>query len=140
MTENSYVPFTITGVNKALVGTPRDDGQRGSGLYAVPLMFSRPLSVVEQEAMVSVWDNPPSFSNFHRPGIAQCYVNEFVLRKTTIEEFRDHHAKTLQGVVDKVNALSEEMHRRKAAQEAEQKAQADLHAKNVESVADTIEF
>lgn len=140
MTESNYVPFKITGINKALVGTPVNDGSPGSSLYAVPLTLSRPLSPEEQEAMVAVWDNPPSYSNMHRTGIARCYSTEFVLSRTTVEEVRDHHAKTLQGVVAKVNVLSEERHRRNAAQKAEQKSQAELQAKNIKSVADTIEF
>ncbi|UUL75719.1 hypothetical protein NG819_16300 [Pseudarthrobacter sp. Fe7] len=140
MRDETYVPFKIIGVNKALVGTPLNDGSPGSALYAVPLTLSRPLSADEQEAMVAVWDNPPSYSSMHRPGIARCYSTEFVLSRTTIEEVRDHHARTLQGVVEKVNALSEEWHRGEVARETERNAQAELHAKNVKSVADEIEF
>lgn len=140
MTENTYVPFKIIGINTALVGTPSNDGSPGSALYAVPLSMSRPLSAAEQEAMVAVWDSPPSSTTMHRPGIARCYSTEFVLTKTTIEEVRDHHAKTLQAVVDKVNALSEEQHRRDAIQEAARKTQADLHAQNVEKIAKEMRF
>ncbi|GAA3399396.1 hypothetical protein [Pseudarthrobacter polychromogenes] len=140
MTEKTFVPFSITGVKTSLVGTPSNDGSPGSALYAVPLSLSRPLTGAEQEAMVAVWDNPPSSTTMHRPGTARCYGTEFVLSKTTIEEVRDYHLKTLQGVVAKVNELSEAQHRRDATAEAERKAQAEAHAKNVEKIAKDMDF
>ena len=99
---NDCAPFKITGVNTAAMGVPTNDGSRGSALYAVPLTLFRPLANFEQQAMVAVWDAPPSFATRHRPGTARCYMDSFVLSSTTIEEVRDHHLETLSGVVAKV--------------------------------------
>jgi hypothetical protein len=140
MTASAYVPFEITGIKTSLVGTPANDGSPGSALYVVPLSLSQPLSAVEQEAMVEVWDSPPSFSTMHRPGTARCYSTEFVLSSTTVEEVRDHHAKTLRSVVERVNALSEEQHRRDANDEAQRKFEADAHVQNVERIAKETRF
>lgn len=140
MTENAYVPFKITGIKTTLVGTPSNDGTRGSALYAVPFALSRPLTVAEQDAMVDTWNNPPSFTTSHRPGTARCYSTEFVLASTTLEEVRDHHLQTLQGVVTKVNELSEAQHQREARQEADRKAQAEAHAANVEKIIKDLPF
>lgn len=140
MTDNAYVPFKITGINTALVGTPSNDGSPGSALYAVPFSLSRPLTGAEQDAMVAIWDSPSSYTTSHRPGTARCYSTEFVLAATTLEEVRDHHIKTLHGVVAKVNELSEAQHQREARQEAERKAQADAHAANVENITKDMRF
>lgn len=135
MTNSDYIPFKITGVITGAVGTPSNDGTRGSGLYAVPFSVSRALTDAEQTALVETWDSPPAFTTMHRRGIARCYSDKFVLASTTIEEVRDYHMKTLNAVVEQVNQMSEEAHRQAAQVEAEQKAREEAHRKNIEDVA-----
>ena len=140
MTSNDYVPFKITGVITAAVSSPFNDGTPGSGLYAVPFSFSRGLTEFEQEAMVAVWDNPPFYSNMHRAGIARCYSDKFVLARTTIEEVRDHHQRTLVAIVAKVNELSEAQHRQDAEVEAAERASLADHQQNIQDIAKGLSF
>ncbi|MFF2029527.1 hypothetical protein [Arthrobacter sp. NPDC058192] len=137
---NDYAPFRITGVNTATMGVPTNDGSPGSALYAVPLTLSRPLSNFEQQAMVAVWDAPPSSTTMHRPGTARCYMDSFVLSSTTVEEVRDYHLQTLTGVVAKVNELSERNHREAIQRHDAEAARLVEHKKNVEDVAKGLSF
>ena len=110
MTTKEYVPFKIIGIDKDSVTQPKNDGSPGSGLYAIPFILSRALNPFEQGALVEAWDNPPSFSTMHRPGIARCNPYRFVLNGTTVEEVRDHHMDTLKGAVEKANATARVQH------------------------------
>ena len=87
------------------VGTPRNDGTPGSALYRVPIRLSRSPSAEWGRVFVEVWDNPPSFSTMHRPGIARVIGDRIVLDGTTVEEIEKYHRETLRVVVAQVNAL-----------------------------------
>lgn len=108
----SFTPLKITGVVAEGMGTPRNDGSRGSALYAVPLQLSRTPSQAERQLLVGVWNRPPRFTTMHRPGIASVQGDRFVLDGTTIDEIESHHADTLRGVIEEVNRRSEELARR----------------------------
>lgn len=140
MTNNDYIPFKINGVITSAVNSPSNDGTSGSSLYAVPFSFSRGLTQFEQEATVAIWDNPPSYSNMHRPGIARCYSDKLVLATTTIEEVRDYHQRTLMAVVAKVNELSEAQHRQEAEAEAAEQARLTAHQQNVDDITRGLSF
>lgn len=87
------------------VGTPRNDGTPGSALYRVPIRLSRSPSAEWSRCFVETWDNPPSFSTMHRPGIANVVGDRIILNGTTVEEIEKYHRDTLRVVVDRVNAL-----------------------------------
>ncbi|WP_427174450.1 hypothetical protein [Arthrobacter sp. 92] len=140
MTTTEYVPFKITGVITAAVGSPVNDGMPGSALYPVPFAFSRALSDFEQKAIVAIWDNPPSYSNMHRSGIARCYSDKMVLARTTIEEVRDYHQRTLEAVVAKVNELSEAQHRSDAQAEVDEQVREATHHQKVKDIAKDLRF
>ena len=62
-------PIRILNIIASEVGTPRNDGTRGSALYAVPFQLSHRPTAAWAEHFVRTWDRPPSWSTRHRPGI-----------------------------------------------------------------------
>jgi len=122
------------------VGQPRNDGTRGSALYRVPIKLSATPSSLWAEFAVRTWDNPPSFSTTHRPGIASVDGDRFILDGTTVEEVEKYHAETLKLVVTRANELTQQAEERIAAEEDQQRREAQAHAENVETVAKRIEF
>lgn len=64
-------PLEIVGVDLDGVGTPRNDGTRGSALYMVPILLNRVPTPREAELLVANFDSPPSWTTMHRPGIAR---------------------------------------------------------------------
>ncbi|SEE20533.1 hypothetical protein SAMN04489740_0878 [Arthrobacter alpinus] len=140
MTNKEYEPFKITGIVTESVTQPKNDGSRGSGLYAIPFSLSRSLNPFEQGALVQAWDNPSSFSTMHRPGIASCNAYRFVLNGTTVEEVRDHHMGTLKGAVEMANAIAKEQHDRIAASIADAQTNDQLHKRNINDVAGGLKF
>jgi len=87
------------------VGTPRNYGTPGSALYMVPIRLSRRPSADWARLFVQVWDNPPSYSTMHRPGIASVIGDRIILDGTTVEEIEKYHRDTLKVVVERVNQL-----------------------------------
>lgn len=64
-------PIRIIRVATEKLGQPRNDGTRGSALYAVPLELSRKPGSDWADLFVKTWDRPPRFTSMHRPVIAQ---------------------------------------------------------------------
>jgi len=135
-----FEPIEIVGVDTPNVGTPRNDGTRGSGLYRVPIKLSRRPPREWAAALAPAWDRPPEFTTMHRPGIATVNGDCVVLEGTTIDEVRDYHARTLALVVAKLN---EDQARYEAKTQADAQRVADqrsIHQENVHSIADEIRF
>jgi len=88
-------PITIKGVDAQRVGTPRNDGTPGSGLYTVPIKLSRTVTPTEAKLLEQNWDRPPVFTTMHRAGILRAAGDTVVLDATTIEEVKQYHAETL---------------------------------------------
>lgn len=101
-------PIRLLGVIGEDVGDPRNDGTRGSALYAVPFRLSTEPSSEWAELFRQVWDRPPRFTTMHRPGIARVYGDTLVLDGTTMEEIDRYHLDTLKIVIPRVNELAEE--------------------------------
>lgn len=135
-----FEPIRIVNVIVSEVGTPRDDGTRGSALYAVPFQLSRPPSREWAEHFVRTWDNPPSFNLRHRPGIARVVGDRLILDGTTVEEVAEVHRNTLKDVVERVNQDIAEYERRQR-QVAQAKAEElRRHQQAVEDAAKRIHF
>jgi hypothetical protein len=133
-------PIRILNIIASEVGTPRNDGTRGSALYAVPFQLSRRPSAEWAEHFVRTWDRPPSSSTKHRPGIAHIDGDRLILERTTVEEVADVHRDTLKAVLEKVNqdiAEHEHQERQLAERRAEELHQ---HKKTVEETARRITF
>ncbi len=98
-------PIRLIEIVAEEVGTPRNDGTAGCALYRVPIRLSRVGSAEWGRLFVQLWDNPPSFSTRHRPGIGRVVGDRIILDGTTMEEIEQYHGATLRIVVDRVNAL-----------------------------------
>jgi hypothetical protein len=133
-------PLDIAGVDTANVGKPRNDGTPGSALYAVPVKLTRPPTSREAQLLLHYWDNPPSFSTMHRPGIARVSGDSLVLDGTTVDEVKEVHAKTMRLVVDATNAHEAQLRTEDETKRAAQEAQSESHQQHVEDVAKDIEF
>lgn len=133
-------PIRMTGVDLNGITTPRNDGTRGSALYAVPILLSRVPSPSWTESFVRHWDRPSSWSTMHRPGIASVRGNTIVLDGTTMDEVESVHMPTLKLAVDSANADFENLRRREAAQsEADERANQIQAASNAE-IANRLRF
>jgi hypothetical protein len=117
-----FDPIKIFGIIANEIGTPRNDGTRGSALYAVPFQLSRPPTPRWADHFVQTWDHPPSYTTRHRPKIARVAGDRIILDGTTVEEIAEIHRDTLKVVVAKVNQDIENWERaqhRAAEEEAE---------------------
>jgi hypothetical protein len=135
-----FDPIKIVGIIANEIGTPRNDGTRGSALYAVPFQLSRPPTPQWADHFVQTWDHPPSYRTLHRPKIARVARDRIILDGTTVEEVAEVHRDTLKVVVAKVNQDIENWERaqhRAAEEEAERQR---LHRQAVLDAAKKISF
>lgn len=133
-------PITIEGVDAERVGSPRNDGTRGSGLYIVPIKLSRKVSGREARLLEAGWDHPPQFTMMHRPGILRASGDTIILDGTTVEEVREYHAATLKLVVAAVNAQEAQLVMEDAARAKAEADAAAAHRANVADVARDMNF
>jgi len=138
--DDSFRPIEIVGIDTPNVGSPRNDGTRGSGLYRVPIKLSEQPPREWADALPKAWDHPPQFTTMHRPGIASISGDVVILDGTTIEEVRDVHAQTLVLIVGKLN-LAYEKHEERSRAEANRVAdERSAHEANVRDTAKDIKF
>lgn len=133
-------PLQIVGVVEDQIGSPKNDGSRGSALYKVPIRLNRSPDGDESRLLVEAWNNPQQYTTMHRPGIARVYGDQIVLDGTTIEEVRDYHARTVKLAVDTVNAQMVELDARRAREKEAAEAAQKAHDANVSDVAKQIKF
>ena len=133
-------PIMIVEIVAEEVGTPRGDGSYKSDLYRVPLRLSRRPSAEWASHFVRTWDNPPSFSTMHRPGIASVVGDRIILDGTTIEEIERYHKGTLNLVVDRVNSDVAEHEAKHRAEEVRRAEQVERHRADVEEKAPRVKF
>jgi hypothetical protein len=96
-------PIRITGIITEAITAPRNDGTRGSGLYAIPFQLSRRPSPEWARLFVETWKHPPRWTNMHRPSIGKVSGDRIILDGTTIEEVEKYHRETLLAVLERVN-------------------------------------
>lgn len=122
-------PISITGIDEAGITQPKNDGTRGSALYAVPFQLSSRPDNRWADLVVANWDRPPRWTTMHRPGIARVVGDRIVLDGTTIEEVQNYHLETLKLAVKVTNEQAEQLRLRKQAeQQARIQTEADHHA------------
>ena len=119
--------IALTGVDVDGVTAPRNDGTRGSALYAVPFTLSRRPDETWSRLFVQNWDQPPKFTVMHRRGIARVSGDRIVLDGTTMDEVERVHLVTLKLVIQQTNQqhaqlAAQESVRRAAVEEAERRA------------------
>jgi hypothetical protein len=133
-------PLEIVGVDVDGVGTPRNDGTRGSALYLVPIRLNRVPTPREAELLIANFDRPSSWTTMHRPGIARVSGDRLLLDGTTVDEVKEYHAKTIRLAVDATNAKEAEFRRRDQAAADAARAHDDKHREHVADVAGEIDF
>jgi len=133
-------PVRIIGVVADEVTEPRNDGTRGSALYAIPFRLSRAVSPEWVQVFEHVWNHPPRSTSMHRPGIARVSSDRIVLDGTTIDEVQRYHRETLVLCVQETNRIVAE-HEQKVRLEREARAKfSEEHRRQVQDTADRIRF
>jgi hypothetical protein len=133
-------PIKIVGVIEEEVTSPRNDGTRGSALYAVPFRLSRRPSSKWANLFIENWNHPSSFTTMHRPGIARISGDKIILDGTTMDEVERYHAKTLKLALQKTNEEAEREEERERLL-AEQKRKSELdHRDSVRGVSKRLKF
>lgn len=135
-----FQDIKITRVIVEGVTEPRNDGTRGSALYAVPFALSRRPPSEWAQLFVSLWDHPPRWTLMHRRGIARISGSTVTLDGTTIDEVESVHRDTLQLVLDETNRRYREWRVKQDAQRAREVAQREQHRKQVDEAAKRIGF
>jgi hypothetical protein len=133
-------PIRIVGVVENEVTFPRNDGTRGSALYAVPFRLSRRPSGRWSELFVRIWNHPPSFTTMHRPGIARVAGDRIVLDGTTMDEVERYHLKTLKLALQKTNEEAEELQRAERARLEKRRDEEEAHRRGAEDSARRLRF
>jgi hypothetical protein len=98
-----FVDIKLTGIVREGIGRPRNDGTRGSALYAVPFRLSRRPPADWSDHLVATWNSPPQWTSMHRPGICRVSGDVVTLDGVTIEEVERYHLETLKLCVARVN-------------------------------------
>jgi len=137
---DEFEPIRITGVIVDEVGTPRDDGTRGSALYRVPFRLSRRAPSEWASLFVDAFDHPSSFTTMHRPGIASVGGDRITLDGTTVEEVERVHRATLLLATDEANRRYLEFLLRTRREEDRRRQLLDQHKQTVADIANRIKF
>ncbi len=137
---SEFEPIQILGVIADKVGTPRNDGTRGSALYEIPFLLSQTPPYEWAELFVEIWRNPPRYSSMHRRKIASIVGKTIVLDGTTMEEVRDYHRDTLVLVVEETNKKYKEMVDLKKQADEEAQKQMLEHKKRIDDISGEIKF
>jgi hypothetical protein len=138
--QDTFEKIQILGVIEDEVGTPKNDGTRGSALYAVPIRLSKRVDSTWAAMFERCWDRPPSFSTMHRSGICSVYGDKIILNSTTIEEVKNYHAKTLSLVLEAVNQSYLELVSKKQNIENHKEEKEKDHRTHVRHTASQIKF
>jgi TIR domain-containing protein len=133
-------PVRIVGVIADQVGEPRNDGTRGSALYAVPFRLSRRVSHDWAQVFEQVWNRPPQFTSMHRPGIARVSGDQIVLDGTTVEEVQRYHRDTLVLCVKETNRIITEHEHKIRMAEEEERRRSEEHQARVRDLSGKIKF
>jgi hypothetical protein len=136
----AFAPIKVVEIVAEEVTQPRNDGTRGSALYAVALRLSQRPSELWAKLFEHTWDRPPSYTSRHRPGIARVVGDKIILDGTTLEEVEEVHRETLKGVLNDVNARFAELEQREKQQQDERARREQEHADHVRDAARRIRF
>jgi len=140
MQSTNEKPIRITGIIEEEIGVPRNDGTRGSALYAVPFQLSREPSPEWASIFVQTWDHPPKFTSMHRPGIARVVGHTIILDRTTLDEVEQYHKQTLLLVVSETNRKVQEYEAERHREQELEKARLQRHREHVSKAARRVKF
>ena len=144
---DEYEPISIEGEDIRIIGIisnevtlPRNDGTRGSALYSIPFRLSRKPTRKWSELFLRNWDNPPSFTSMHRPGIARVASDKIILDGTTIEEVKQYHRDTLILCVEKTNEEEKQIRKREEQLKRKKQEERENHYRNIDDISKDIKF
>jgi hypothetical protein len=138
--EPGFEPITIVGIIVDEIGTPSDDGTRGSALYDIPFRLSSNPPFGWAELFVASWNHPPRFTSMHRPGIASVIGNTIHLDRTTIDEVQRYHRDTLILATREANSKYLEMLKLRQREQQRELERIEQHKQNVKDTAKNIKF
>lgn len=133
-------PVKIVRVITEEIIPPKNDGTRGSGLYAIPFELSCCPSPMWAQIFVETWNHPPQWTSMHRPGIARVIGDRIILNGTTVEEVEKYHRKTLLLAVDEANRLTAANEQKQRRQQAQEDARVQQEKARIEDAAQRIRF
>jgi DNA-binding winged helix-turn-helix (wHTH) protein len=122
------------------ITAPRNDGTRGSGLYAIPFQLSRRPSPEWARLFVETWARPPQWTTMHRPSIGKVSGDRIILDGTTIEEVEKYHRETLLVVIERVNQEIAELEARKRREAEAALQRKQQHESTVNEMSKRIKF
>ena len=144
---DEYEPISIEGEDIKIIGVisnevtlPRNDGTRGSALYSIPFRLSRKPTRKWSELFLRNWDNPPSFTSMHRPGIARVASDKIILDGTTIEEVKQYHRDTLILCVEKTNEEEKQIRKREEQLKRKKQEERENYYRNIDDISKDIKF
>ena len=144
---DEYEPISIEGEDIKIIGVisnevtlPRNDGTRGSALYSIPFRLSRKPTRKWSELFLRNWDNPPSLTSMHRPGIARVASDKIILDGTTIEEVKQYHRDTLILCVEKTNEEEKQIRKREEQLKRKKQEERENHYRNIDDISKDIKF
>lgn len=136
----SFQPLKITGIIVDRIGTPRDDGTRGSALYTVPFRLSNTPPFEWIQIFIESWNHPTHFTSMHRPGIASVAGDTVILDGTTIEEVEKYHRDTLVLATQEANQRYQQLISAKAIREEQERKKIADHEEQVQEALKKIKF
>jgi len=139
-TSPTFEPIRILGVIVDEVGTPRNDGTLGSGLYNVPFRISRQPPHEWVDLFVEAWNHPPRFTTIHRPGIASVRGTTIHLDGTTIDEVQKYHRETLILAIQEANANYLQLLAQQMREQQQEQQRIEKHKQGVKDAAKNIRF
>ncbi|MEI7834070.1 MAG: hypothetical protein WCJ56_12845 [bacterium] len=131
---------TVIRVVSEDIKPPKNDGSRGSALYAVPFLLSHRPSSTWVQVFVETWNHPPQWSSMHRPGIARVIGDQIILDGTTVEEIEKYHKETLLLAVNEANHITAEYEQKQHQMQILEEARLQQEKKRIEDFAQRIRF
>lgn len=136
----AFEPVRITGIVLDEIGTPRNDGTRGSALYVVPFRLSRRPPSDWSQLFINAWNQPSQFTSMHRPGIASIRGDTIILDGTTVEEVERYHRPTLRLAVSEANTRFNALDSQRAQAAAAERLRVEEHRRIVNEAAKKLRF
>jgi len=133
-------PLKLVGIVRDGIGRPRNDGSRGSALYAVPFRLSRMPTDAWARLLEATWDRPPEWTTMHRPGICRVRGDVVTLDGVTVEEVEKYHLKTLRLSVSRTNEETDRQERLEAAAREREQQLLSEHEATIDETVERLDF
>lgn len=132
--EPAFKPIKIIEVDALGIGSPRNDGTAGFGLYDVPMRLSATPPSNWVLLFQDEYGSPTQFSPQHGRGRVDFNHDRLVLRQTTIEEVATTHRHTLKQAVEATNKrFLKELDERAAKGKAKAEQEAEFKRRTMEA-------